>query len=996
LSRRERKTLLCVLSEYKCRHGLIHLAPVASQDTAATAKADSKAAAAGGSTIDRTPRLVGLDALIDGRLRTSAAPVDSVAGLTGGPGGGGTGDSGDADSGAAASVALLPLEDSCPQQHIKHGEGRAFWSGARNVFLYRAPSPFKARQYFYASHPVHPPTLHALGATALVRVAPEMGPRGDFDYILAQLNASAFVYKVVAEALSAAATAAASASASAGGAAGEGGDPPAALLSGPSGSGMWSSASPLPSPAAGSSPPLSAFVPPCSGGAPSSSGRQQQPQQPRQQQQQQQQQQLASQRPSNANNAPMWRVACRRACVPLLYLAFAFRVVAGAVIVALQARLPSSVPLFGGTALYEWSSFARQLHLKLCDVCRWPLNLRKVQNLRHEVLSGRRWHSPDLLFSDTAHLMDSAFRWVLDTVLGIGVCLLLAFSPWAVRLVLRGVHIFGRILHIEVLRAWVDWLMWLPAGLKLNHAAGVRIGGAVLSCIDFWDHITTFLNPYEPFIVLSLGVVGLGGSSLLLATASDVLDLATLHIYMLYTQFAWLHNQQVGVFASLWRLFRGKKKNILRNRVDSNDYDAAQLLLGTLFFAVVFFLFPTTLVYYAFFLAVWLCIQAARGALWWLITILNNLPAFTIYCLLFSSSRLPAGVCTTLVGVDAPQGSAFRLTQSLRSFLKSVPRASAPGRRFSPALHAFIGGGGGESSDDMDLDVGASSASRSRQVQRRGTGAAYRSRSYSGRLNQRLQAASCEYLPPAAERAEEDPVASGEPIPLGSDSAAVESHGTTLWFRLHSLPASLDIAFAPLGDALAIVMQRYTVGTLLRTILLGERVLSLFRSIPANPSAGTMHKSAAAAGIDTMSPGQRPNPPTPPSAMSSPPFTAAVSPSTGSNNAAAAKLAAGADKVAAASPGIKLDSALNPAAAASAASAASSASGPSTVTGGANGAPRAGPATNAPTEASAKLVPSRKDQRVAAHRAVGTGDIPPPNEYLDALNEIADRFWLRR
>lgn len=49
------------------------------------------------------------------------------------------------------------------------------------------------------------------------------------------------------------------------------------------------------------------------------------------------------------------------------------------------------------------------------------------------------------------------------------------------------------------------------------------------------------------------------------------------------------------------KLFTGKRRNVLRNRTDSWDYDLDQLLLGTILFTLLAFLFPTVLVYYALF-----------------------------------------------------------------------------------------------------------------------------------------------------------------------------------------------------------------------------------------------------------------------------------------------------------------------------------------------------------------------------------------------------------
>lgn len=81
--------------------------------------------------------------------------------------------------------------------------------------------------------------------------------------------------------------------------------------------------------------------------------------------------------------------------------------------------------------------------------------------------------------------------------------------------------------------------------------------------------------------------------------------------------------------SSLWRLFRGKKWNVLRQRVDSCSYDldqvqhtrtqthivmipemqtftvnvfvVLQLFIGTLLFTILLFLLPTTALYYLVF-----------------------------------------------------------------------------------------------------------------------------------------------------------------------------------------------------------------------------------------------------------------------------------------------------------------------------------------------------------------------------------------------------------
>jgi phosphatidylinositol glycan class Q protein len=83
--------------------------------------------------------------------------------------------------------------------------------------------------------------------------------------------------------------------------------------------------------------------------------------------------------------------------------------------------------------------------------------------------------------------------------------------------------------------------------------------------------------------------------------------------------------------SALWKLFRGKKQNVLRGRIDSCDYDVDQLLLGTLLFALVFFLFPTLAAYYFFFSIVRLLITVVQAVLFCAVFFINCFPFFDVF-----------------------------------------------------------------------------------------------------------------------------------------------------------------------------------------------------------------------------------------------------------------------------------------------------------------------------------------------------------------------------
>ena len=85
----------------------------------------------------------------------------------------------------------------------------------------------------------------------------------------------------------------------------------------------------------------------------------------------------------------------------------------------------------------------------------------------------------------------------------------------------------------------------------------------------------------------------------------DVLAvLLTPHIFICYILARAVYARVGGTLGSLWALFRGKRYNVLRNRMDSWEYDLDQLLFGTVLFTLLAFLFPTVLVYYALFAVV--------------------------------------------------------------------------------------------------------------------------------------------------------------------------------------------------------------------------------------------------------------------------------------------------------------------------------------------------------------------------------------------------------
>ena len=129
-----------------------------------------------------------------------------------------------------------------------------------------------------------------------------------------------------------------------------------------------------------------------------------------------------------------------------------------------------------------------------------------------------------------------------------------------------------------------------------------------------------------------------------IALFSDLVSILTVHIYSFYIAYARIFNWQLTIIISLFHLFRGKKRNVLRNRIDSCDYDLDQLLLGTILFTILFFLLPTVVVFYLTFASARMLIISLKAALDTCLAFLNHFPLFALMLRVKDSMRLPGGI----------------------------------------------------------------------------------------------------------------------------------------------------------------------------------------------------------------------------------------------------------------------------------------------------------------------------------------------------------------
>ena len=193
---------------------------------------------------------------------------------------------------------------------------------------------------------------------------------------------------------------------------------------------------------------------------------------------------------------------------------------------------------------------------------------------------------------------------------------------------------------VENLKQLIVTLMEMPAGLKLNRPLNNALGEFFQYHIYLCKNYITIIKPVFEAVVELIVVSGLCGFTCLLSILCDSFSLATIHIYCFYGYAARLYNFQFHGLCSLWRLFRGKKYNQLKDRVDSYSYSNEQLFLGSISFTILLFLLPTVLLYYLVFLVLRLVTLSILLSIKFMVAIISNLPVYSILLWIVGSKKL--------------------------------------------------------------------------------------------------------------------------------------------------------------------------------------------------------------------------------------------------------------------------------------------------------------------------------------------------------------------
>jgi len=260
--------------------------------------------------------------------------------------------------------------------------------------------------------------------------------------------------------------------------------------------------------------------------------------------------------------------------------------------------------------------------------------------------------------------------------------------------------------------------MWLirdstPAGFKLNQQLNILFGRMALGGIYWWrslfdishnlfsiDEDTTSLFLYVfKTLFIACSIMGL---SFVLSLLADIFAVATSNILLFYRIVRKVYTILIHITLSLWRVFRGKKDNPLRNRIDNcDDYSYDQLILGTILFTICIFLYSTVAVYYFTFVLLYVVVVFVGKVFHISVSSINYLPINHFLNLNgcrnkgvhFSTNSFDKNTNTTYMTMHANKMSLsqilFKFRQSIHS--KSLVKSEDPESNANIIKRLFLG-----------------------------------------------------------------------------------------------------------------------------------------------------------------------------------------------------------------------------------------------------------------------------------------------------------------
>ena len=189
------------------------------------------------------------------------------------------------------------------------------------------------------------------------------------------------------------------------------------------------------------------------------------------------------------------------------------------------------------------------------------------------------------------------------------------------------------------------YVLGFPAGFKPNPNLAHFVGSYALSLVSGFRFFTKALEPFKLVILFSGTTFGCLGLSVMLAALHDLLFIFSGFIFFMYSVFARCYMHTLEMAFTLFKLFRGIKYNVIRQKDDMVSFKVSELYFGVLLISMIIFLLPTFAMFYFYvFLCVVLNILCLQVTLLACQTLLLDFPYFLLAWTSCDNFTLPKSI----------------------------------------------------------------------------------------------------------------------------------------------------------------------------------------------------------------------------------------------------------------------------------------------------------------------------------------------------------------
>lgn len=270
--------------------------------------------------------------------------------------------------------------------------------------------------------------------------------------------------------------------------------------------------------------------------------------------------------------------------------------------------------------LMSYSKFLTSVSKRLDEISKWTVTLGTLESQLdiNKYLSTRNM------------LYNSIAIFYLDLITGI--CTFLFFKTGVLKMLFK-LRSATKAYYLENLKS-LFYFVTKRIGIycKLNNEIGMSLSKFLVNKINLWYLVKPKVKLVTKILLKILQYSSILGISAQISLLLDIFLVETLHLVYIYIIILSIMNYTQKYLYSLVHLFKGKKWNVLKCILDTNNFTKEELFIGIVVFTVFALNYPTIWIFYFSVILTVLPILVVKTLLVITLEIVTKIPIYSLLC----------------------------------------------------------------------------------------------------------------------------------------------------------------------------------------------------------------------------------------------------------------------------------------------------------------------------------------------------------------------------